>query len=65
MSKQALFVKLVPEYQRLRNERVYTEASVKEILRAFARDLGCTWPEAKLNAFIESVFDFDEGINKD
>lgn len=63
MSKKTLFVKLVPEYQRLRNERVYSEGTVKDILRAFARDLGCTWPESRLNAFIESVFDFDEGEN--
>ena len=52
-------MKLVPRYQQLRNERTYTEVQVKNILYAFARDLGCKWTEAKLRAFIESVFDFD------
>lgn len=59
MSKQALIVKLAPRYLQLRNERTYTEVQVKNILYAFARDLGCKWTEAKLRAFIESVFDFD------
>ncbi len=59
MSKQALIVKLVPRYQQLRNERIYSEVQVKAILHAFARDLGCQWPEERLNKFIESVFDFD------
>jgi hypothetical protein len=59
MSSKTLFVKLVPQYQRLRNERLYSEAQVKKILRAFARDIGCNWPESRLNEFIESVFDFD------
>ena len=52
-------MKLVPRYLQLRNERTYTEVQVKNILYAFARDLGCKWSEAKLRAFIESVFDFD------
>ncbi len=59
MSSKTLFVKLVPEYKRLRNERMYSERQVKAILRAFARDLGCNWSELRLNEFIESVFDFD------
>lgn len=59
MSSKTLFVKLVPEYQRLRNGRMYSEAQVKNILRAFARDLGCNWSESRLNEFIESIFDFD------
>lgn len=59
MSSKTLFIRLVPEFKRLRNERTYTEAQVKDILRAFARDLGCKWPESRLTDFIESVFDFD------
>lgn len=55
----ALIVKLIPKFQQLRNERTYTEVQVKNILYAFARDLGCKWSETKLRAFIESVFDFD------
>ena len=59
MSKQALIVKLVPRYQQLRDERTYSEQQVKNILFAFARDLGCKWSEARLRSFIESAFDFD------
>ena len=59
MAEKTLLVKLIPHYLQLRNERTYTEVQVKNILYAFARDLGCKWTEAKLRAFIESVFDFD------
>jgi len=59
MAEKTLIVRLVPKFQQLRDERTYTEVQVKSILYGFARDLGCKWPEAKLRAFIESVFDFD------
>lgn len=59
MAEKTLIVKLIPKFQQLRNERTYTEVQVKNILYAFARDLGCKWTEAKLRAFIESVFDFN------
>ena len=59
MAEKALILKLVPRYQQLRNERTYTEQQVKNILFAFARDLGCKWSEARLRSFIESAFDFD------
>ena len=59
MAEKTLIVKLIPHYLQLRNERTYTEVQVKAILYAFARDLGCQWPEERLNKFIESVFDFD------
>ena len=58
MSQKTLILKLVPRYQQLRNERTYSEQQVKNILFAFARDLGCKWSEARLHAFIESAFDF-------
>ena len=59
MAEKTLIVKLIPKFQQLRNERTYTEVQVKNILYAFARDLGCKWSETKLRALIESVFDFD------
>ncbi len=59
MAEKTLIMQLIPRYQQLRNERTYTEVQVKNILYAFARDLGCQWPEERLNKFIESVFDFD------
>lgn len=59
MTKKALILKLVPRYQQLRNERMYSEEQVKAILFAFARDLGCKWDDGRLRAFVESVFDFD------
>ena len=59
MAEKTLIVKLIPRYQQLRDERTYSEAQVKSILYAFARDLGCKWSEARLRSFIESAFDFD------
>lgn len=59
MAEKALVIKLVPKFQQLRDERTYTEVQVKNILYAFARDLGCKWSETKLRTFIESAFDFD------
>ena len=59
MAEKALILKLVPRYQQLRNERTYSEAQVKAILFAFARDLGCKWDDGRLRTFVESVFDFD------
>ena len=41
------------------HSRTYTEVQVKQILYAFSRDLGCKWQKKRLNAFIESVFNFD------
>ena len=48
-----------PKFKELRERRQYSEAQVKKILFAFARDLGCEWSDKRLNKFIETVFDFD------
>lgn len=56
---KATIVKMIPEFRKLRDERVYTEVQVKKILYAFARDLGCKWSEKELKEFIETGFDFD------
>lgn len=45
--------------QKLRDQRTYTEPAVKRILYSFARDLGCKWSKQKLEAFVETAFDFD------
>ena len=45
--------------QMLRDQRTYTEPAVKRILYSFARDLGCKWRKQKLEAFVETAFDFD------
>lgn len=56
---KALILELRPKLQELRDARSYSEPQVKQILFAFARDLGCKWRKKRLNAFIETVFDFD------
>lgn len=56
---KCIIMQMVPKRQQLRDRRVYTEAHVKRILRGFAHDLGCDWPEDELTAFIETAFDFD------
>lgn len=59
MSSKSLIIKLRPRYLELRDARTYREADVKNILYAFARDIGCDWPEDELRDFIETVFNFD------
>lgn len=56
---QALILEMRPKFQELRDLRSYSEPQVKQILYAFARDLGCKWRKKRLDAFIETVFDFD------
>ena len=56
---QALILELRPKFQELRDRRSYSEPQVKQILFAFARDLGCKWRKKRLDAFIETVFNFD------
>lgn len=56
---KALILKMRPKIFELRDERIYTEVQVKDLLFAFARDLGITWPDGELNDFIETAFDFD------
>ena len=59
MAERALILKMRPKFKELRERRQYSEAQVKKILFAFARDLGCEWSDKRLNKFIETVFDFD------
>lgn len=56
---KALILELRPKLQELRDARSYSEPQVKQILFAFARDLGCKWRKKRLNEFIETVFNFD------
>ena len=56
---KAIILSLNPDKQKLRDERIYTEVQVKRILYGFARDLECKWDKKRLEAFIETVFDFD------
>lgn len=59
MAEKAIMLQLRPKFQQLRDERTYTERDVKNILYAFARDLGCKWRADKLRRFIETAFNFD------
>lgn len=54
-----MILQLRPKVQELRDKRTYTEAQVKRILFAFARDLGCKWRKERLEKFIVTAFDFD------
>ena len=56
---KALILKMRPKIFELRDERIYTEVQVKDLLFAFARDLGIKWSDEELNNFIETAFDFD------
>lgn len=56
---KALILEMRPKFQELRDRRSYSEPQVKQILYAFARDLGCKWRRKRLDAFIETVFNFD------
>lgn len=56
MSKQSLLLQLRPQAGRLQEERRYTDSDVKEMLFAFARDLGCKWRSDKLRRVIDEAF---------
>ena len=56
---KALILELRPDKVSERDKRVYREPQVKQIMYAFARDLGCKWRADKLRKFIETAFDFD------
>lgn len=55
---KAMILQMRPKVEELRDARTYTEAQVKRILFAFARDLGCKWRKDRLEKFIETAFDF-------
>lgn len=56
---KALILELRPPKVAERDKRVYREPQVKQIMYAFARDLGIKWRADKLRKFIETAFDFD------
>lgn len=61
---KTLILQLRPKYEELTaakegDEHTYTEECVKEILFAFARDLGCDWSDKELKRFINKAFDYD------
>ena len=56
---KALILELRPPKVSERDKRVYREPQVKQIMYAFARDLGIKWRADKLRNFIETAFDFD------
>lgn len=56
---KALILELRPAKVSERDKRVYREPQVKQIMYAFARDLGIKWRADKLRKFIETTFDFD------
>ncbi len=55
---KAMILQMRPKVEELRDDRTYTEAQVKRILFAFARDLGCKWRKDRLERIIETAFDF-------
>ncbi len=56
---KCIIMELRPTKVSERDKRVYLEPQVKQIMYAFARDLGCKWRADKLRKFIETAFDFD------
>lgn len=53
---KALILELRPKLHQQEGEPVYTEADVKQVMFAFARDLGCKWRNKRLENFINMVF---------
>lgn len=56
---KCIIMELRPDKVSERDKRVYREPQVKQIMYAFARDLGIKWRADKLRKFIETAFDFD------
>ena len=56
---KCIIMELRPPKVSERDKRIYREPQVKQIMYAFARDLGCKWRADKLRKFIETAFDFD------
>lgn len=56
---KCIIMELRPPKVSERDKRVYREPQVKQIMYAFARDLGINWRADKLRKFIETAFDFD------
>lgn len=62
MSKESLLVQLRPQAGLLHGERRWSDAEVKKMLFAFARDLGCKWRKSHLERVIDQAF--GEGESK-
>ena len=62
MSKESLLLQLRPQAGRLQGERRWSDADVKKMLFAFARDLGCKWRKSHLERVIDQAF--GEGESK-
>lgn len=58
MAEKALLIEMRPKIQEMRDARTYSELQVKQVLYAFARDLGCRWRKKRLEDFIEKAFNF-------
>lgn len=58
MAEKALLIEMRPKIQEMRDARTYSELQVKQVLYAFARDLGCRWRKKRLEDFIEAAFNF-------
>jgi hypothetical protein len=58
MAEKALLIEMRPKIQEMRDARTYSELQVKQVLYAFARDLGCRWRKKRLEDFIETAFNF-------
>ena len=57
-------ISFVPMRKQQRDERIYKEAKVKEIVSGAVRDVEIErnlkpWSAKKLHEYVESVFDFD------
>ena len=62
MSKESLLLQLRPQVWRLQGERRWSDADVKKMLFAFARDLGCKWRKSHLERVIDQAFGEGEGM---
>lgn len=62
MSKESLLLQLRPQVGRMQGERRWSDADVKKMLFAFARDLGCKWRKSHLERVIDQAF--GEGESK-
>ena len=56
--KKCIIMQLRPQFEELGDAPTYTEVQVKEVLFAFARDLGCKWHADKLRRYINLAFDY-------
>ena len=53
---KALIIELRSMNQGANGEPIYSEEQLKEILFAFARDMGCKWRNKRLRDYINMAF---------